>query len=111
MLFKASSEAMFGSRIEQDKVFSFSSCGGEIAKPDLLVLGIALAFVPRFDHRDIKGGTSMAAPQLAGAHALLVSAALANKTRFSGRTLKRALMDSAKPISGYLPFAQGAGVF
>ncbi|HIA00935.1 MAG TPA: hypothetical protein EYN66_03360, partial [Myxococcales bacterium] len=98
MLPKASAEAMFGSRIDQDKVFSFSSRGGEIAKPDLLAPGIASASVPRFDHRDIKGGTSMAAPQLAGAHALLVSAALANKTRFSGRTLKRALMDSAKPI-------------
>jgi subtilisin family serine protease len=110
MLPKAASEAMFGSPTDRDKVFSFSSRGGELSKPDLLAPGIASASVPRFDHRDIKGGTSMAAPQLAGAHALLVSAALATKTRFTGRTLKRALIDSASPISGYLPIAQGAGV-
>ena len=110
MLPKEASSSMFGTRISQDKVFSFSSRGGELAKPDVLAPGIASATTPTFDKGDIKGGTSMAAPQIAGVQALMVSAALASKTRFTGATLKRALVASAKPIRGYSPIAQGAGV-
>jgi len=107
---QASASALFGSRIDRDQVFSFSSRGGELAKPDVLLPGIASASVPNFDRRDIKGGTSMAAPQLSGLHALLVSAALDTKTKFTGSTLRRAILDSAKPLSGYPLVAQGAGV-
>ncbi len=110
MLPKATAEALFGSRLKRHKVFGFSSRGGELAKPDVLAPGIASSSTPAFDTGDIKGGTSMAAPEIAGVYALLASAARATKTRFTGGTMKRALLHSARPIAGYMPIEQGAGV-
>ncbi len=110
MLPRASAQSLFGSRIGSDQVFSFSSRGGELCKPDVLLPGIASSSIPHFDHGDIKAGTSMAAPQLTGLHALLISAAKASKTRVTGSSLKRALIDSATPLKGYSPLDQGAGV-
>ncbi|MFT5435051.1 MAG: tripeptidyl-peptidase-2, partial [Myxococcota bacterium] len=110
MLPKATSEALFGRRAATDRIFSFSSRGGEIPKPDVLAPGIASSSVPVFDDGDIKGGTSMAAPEIAGVYALMVSAAVSRKLRFNGSTLKRALLHSARQIPGYPLFSQGAGL-
>ena len=110
MLPRATAEALFGSRVDRNKVFTFSSRGGELAKPDVLAPGIASSSTPNFDGGDVKGGTSMAAPEITGVHALLMSAALGTKTRISGTTLKRAILQSARPLPGYLPVDQGAGV-
>jgi subtilisin family serine protease len=110
MLPRASAQSLFGSRIGSDQVFSFSSRGGELSKPDVLLPGIASSSIPHFDQGDIKAGTSMAAPQLTGLHALLNSAAVATKTRVTGSSLKRALIHSSKPLNGYSPLDQGAGI-
>ncbi|MFT7623837.1 MAG: tripeptidyl-peptidase-2 [Myxococcota bacterium] len=110
MLPKESGETLFGAKLKRDEVFSFSSRGGELAKPDVLAPGVASSSVPHFDDGDIKGGTSMAAPQIAGVYALMASAAVAQKTRFTGGTLKRALLHSSRQIAGYGTETQGAGV-
>lgn len=110
MLPKESAAALYGSRLRRNKIFAFSSRGGEVAKPDVLAPGVASASTAAHDKRDVKGGTSMASPQIAGVYALMASAALARKIRFTGSTMKRALLHSARPLDGYPVTAQGAGV-
>jgi hypothetical protein len=105
-----SAEALYGARLAQDRIFAFSSRGGELEKPDVLAPGTASSSVANHDTRDVKAGTSMAAPQISGVYALLASAAAAKSTRVNGNVLKRALLHSARPIRQYSPLAQGAGI-
>ncbi len=110
MLPKAAAETLFGSKVADDVLFSFSSRGGEVAKPDLAAPGIASAATAPWDDTDVKAGTSMAAPMVSGAYALVASALVAQNIRLSNATLKRALLGSARPLEGYALTDQGAGV-
>ncbi len=97
--------------ITSDKIFSFSSRGGETAKPDIVAPGSALSTVPPFDGHGIKSGTSMATPQASGACALLLSAALQSQGGLPDMfLLKRALRYSARPLPGYSIPDQGYGM-
>ncbi len=110
MLPKRSASLLYDAALDQDRIFAFSSRGGELDKPDLLAPGTASSSIPNHSDRDVKAGTSMAAPQIAGAYALLASAAKATGLRTNGMTLKRALIHSARLIDGYSILAQGAGL-
>ncbi|MGK5629119.1 S8 family serine peptidase [Streptomyces sp. URMC 123] len=55
-------------------------------------------------------GTSMAAPQAAGASALLLSAAKQKKVQLSPATLRTALTSTAREIRGAQAYEQGAGL-
>jgi tripeptidyl-peptidase II len=92
------------------RIFGFSSRGGELDKPDGLSPGVAWASVPPFHRRPVMAGTSMATPQASGAHALLISAALATKTPWNSGLLKAALRGTARPVRGYARVDQGAGL-
>ncbi|MGB0592169.1 MAG: S8 family serine peptidase [Myxococcota bacterium] len=92
------------------RIFGFSSRGGELDKPDGLSPGVAWASVPPFHRRAVMAGTSMAAPQASGAHALLISAAVATKTPWNSGLLKAALRGTARPVKGYARVDQGAGL-
>jgi tripeptidyl-peptidase II len=92
--------------------FFFTSRGGELAKPELLAPGIALASVPDYDPYPVKAGTSMASPLVAGLSALLWS--YAGEEGFAKKIthgeVKSALMLSAEPIKDTLHATQGVGV-
>lgn len=111
VLAKTTAKDLYGAELAQDEMFSFSSRGGEAGKPDIACPGFAASTVPAFDRgKNVMRGTSMAAPQAAGAVALLMSAAKA-----SGLTVRRdwvtaSLKRSAKPVAGYGPFDYGAGL-
>ena len=103
---------LLGATVPGDRLFQFSARGGELAKPDVAAPGIAASTVPPWAKGDLMRGTSMAAPQGAGAAALILSAALAKSpdAAWGSGELRRALRDTARPIKGYGPLDQGGGM-
>ncbi|MBI3270042.1 MAG: S8 family serine peptidase [Planctomycetes bacterium] len=110
LLDRGTARALFGSKPSGDRIHIFSSRGGELPKPDLVAPGSASSSTPPWAKWDVASGTSMAAPQLAGCVALLLSAARAEKLPSGHRLLRRALTGGARPLPGYAPVDQGAGV-
>jgi len=102
----------YGADFNNDKIFYFSSRGGELNKPDALAPGAASSTIPTFTDDDLMRGTSMAAPQAAGAAALLLSAAIQSKPPLvtNNFLLHRALKFSANSVEGYTFLDQGNGV-
>ena len=99
-----------GRDIAAARVVYYSSRGGELDRPDVVAPGLAYSTVARWDDRPVKSGTSMASPEVAGAVALLLSGARASGLSPSWEDVRRALWDSAKPVAGYGPLDQGAGL-
>ena len=88
----------------------WSSRGAEVAKPDLVAPGVAFSSVPRWNTGDeIKGGTSMAAPHVAGLAACLLSAMAQEGRKVSAADIAQALRASAVPFRGETPIDDGAG--
>ncbi len=104
---------LYGGFIKQDKIFVFSSRGGELNKPDIVTPGGAASTVPPYARRDRMWGTSMASPEATGAVALLMSAAVHHNPPLPvvGQILKKAIINAADPIKGYTILDQGGGVF
>ncbi len=89
----------------------WSARGGELAKPDVCGAGVAYSNVPQWrTGEEISGGTSMAAPQIAGAAALLQSAMVQTGATARAIDLKRALMATAVRMPGATTLDEGAGV-
>jgi subtilisin family serine protease len=89
----------------------WSARGGEVAKPDVCAPGVAYSNVPEWrTGEEISGGTSMAAPVIAGAAALLQSAMLQSGGAVRAIDLKRSLMATATPMGGTTVLDEGAGV-
>ena len=89
----------------------WSARGGELAKPDLCAPGVAFSIVPPWRvGEEIAGGTSQAAPHVAGMAALLQSAGVRDGRRLRAVDLKRALMATAVPLPGVTTLDQGFGV-
>ncbi len=110
LLPRAVAETLFGGKLTRPMMFAFSSRGGELAKPDVVAPGAAWSSVPVVDGSPVKAGTSMASPEVAGALAALVSAALEARLPWSPGMVKRAVVTAAEPIAGYDRVDQGAGV-
>ncbi len=102
----------YGSNLDTDKIFYFSARGGELNKPDALAPGAASSTIPTFTDDNLMRGTSMAAPQVAGAAALLLSSALQSSPKLVTKNilLHRALKFSSNPLQGYSYLDQGSGV-
>lgn len=107
---KQTANNLYGAHLAADKIFVFSSRGGEVHKPDVLTPGGAMSTVPPYSRGEVKWGTSMASPQAAGAVALLMSAIYHRQLPLSGSLLKRAIINAAEPLPGYAALEQGGGV-
>ncbi len=110
-----SARDLIGAEARTPQVFHFSARGGELAKPDVCAPGIASSSVPAWEKADLFRGTSMAAPQVAGAAALLLSALRASegpegRPAWNSGMVKRALVATARPLPGYGPLDVGGGL-
>lgn len=89
----------------------WSSRGGEMDKPDVVTPGIAYSTVPAWSTgEEVKGGTSMAAPQASGLAALLVSALKAEGRPASAAQIIAALRVTAHHLTGETEVDEGWGL-
>lgn len=94
-----------------DRMGWWSSRGGATAKPDVVAPGQAFSTVPRWNTGDeIKAGTSMAAPHMAGLAACLLSAMAQERRPVSSADILQAVRATAAPLAGWTDLDQGAGV-
>ena len=106
----AFSGVLDGGRSAGEVLLYFSSRGGELAKPDVVAPGAAYSTVPRWNTGDeVKLGTSMASPQIAGLAALLVSGLAQERHEVRGEDVGRALALGARPLPGETVLDEGAG--
>ncbi|MFC4015025.1 S8 family serine peptidase [Nonomuraea purpurea] len=97
----------------EDQVAGFSSTGpradDHAIKPDVTAPGVGIVAAAAKGTADgpyvAYNGTSMAAPHVAGAAAILAQ----RHPEWTGQQLKAALIGSAKPTGDTTPFEQGAG--
>jgi subtilisin family serine protease len=95
----------------EDVLGWWSARGGVFQKPDLCVPGVAFSNVPAWQTgEEVSGGTSMAAPQLAGVAALLLSGRHAEGGIADAAAVTAALRSTATPIPGATALDAGAGV-
>ncbi|WP_270180132.1 cell wall-binding repeat-containing protein [Alkalihalobacillus sp. CinArs1] len=103
-----------GTPKEGDGLWYFSSNGPRedgMQKPDIVAPGAAFAAYPaQLGNYAVLQGTSMSAPYVAGALALLKQASLKDRVPFDYETAREALIQTAKPLEGYTRTQQGAGL-
>ncbi|NOZ46890.1 MAG: S8 family serine peptidase [Chlorobi bacterium] len=101
---------LYGSSRRKNWITHFSSRGGCVNEPDVVAPGAAASTVPAYSRGDAFWGTSMSTPQVAGACALLLSAAVNDSLDVNNAMVKRAVKYTASPLKGYLPLDYGGGL-
>jgi subtilisin family serine protease len=95
----------------REPVASFSSRGGEIAGPDIVVPGAAFSTVPSFAAgEELETGTSMASPYAAGLAARLVSGLRAANRTVPAYVVRQALRVSGTMLPSGTAIDEGSGL-
>lgn len=111
VLARTTARDIYGADLKSDEMFSFSSRGGETAKPDFVCPGFAAATVPLWEEgKNVMRGTSMASPQAAGACALLLSALKKEGIPIRRDLVYSALRRGCQQLDGYTFLDQGYGL-
>jgi subtilisin family serine protease len=99
-----------GAPVPPDRIAYFSARGGELAKPDIVAPGIAYSTVPRWNAgQERTGGTSMAAPHVAGLAARLISGLQQEGRPIRAIDVRAALAATAQSVDAPV-IARGAGL-
>ncbi len=107
----ATGRALYNTPLARPTLFTFSSRGGEVAKPDVVAPGSALSAVPGYVEGSARfNGTSMASPQTAGAVACFLSGARQENMTLHWGMVKRALIAGATRVDGLSLTDQGGGL-
>lgn len=103
--------AQYGCPLAQETVFSFSSRGGELFKPDIVAPGSAASTVPLWENRDHFHGTSMASPCACGGIALLVDALARDEKKYpiDNALILRAVKMAARDVPTLGVLDEGGG--
>jgi tripeptidyl-peptidase-2 len=101
---------LYGSARDKHWMTHFSSRGGACAKPDVVAPAGASSTVPAYERGDAFWGTSMSCPQVAGACAVLVSAAIKNDIKINNFMIKKAIKYTATELQGYNHIDYGNGL-
>ncbi|MCA0991595.1 cell wall-binding repeat-containing protein [Guptibacillus hwajinpoensis] len=103
-----------GTPKEGDGLWYFSSNGPRedgMQKPDIVAPGASFASYPaQLGNYAVLQGTSMSAPYVAGALALLKQATEKDRVPFDYESAREALIQTAQPLEGYERSQQGAGL-
>ncbi|MFQ3545408.1 cell wall-binding repeat-containing protein [Halobacillus rhizosphaerae] len=103
-----------GKRKDGEGLWYFSSHGPREdggQKPDIVAPGAAYSTYPvQQGSYTVLQGTSMASPYVTGVVSLLRNATTKDRVPYSYKTVREALIQTAKPLDGYNRAAQGAGL-
>jgi hypothetical protein len=110
MIAPSTLQDLYGSQRKENWITAFSSRGGCVSQPDVVAPGAAASTVPEYTKGDAFWGTSMSTPEVAGACALLFSAALKNNITVDGFMLRKAIKYSATKMNGYTSVDYGNGL-
>jgi len=113
LLAPAAAHAQYGAPLKQEVLFSFSSRGGELFKPDILAPGSASSTVPPWETRDHYHGTSMASPAAAGTIARLVDGLVRHEKKgfkIDNALVLRAVKNTARHVADMTVLDEGGGV-
>ncbi|ACF14555.1 peptidase S8 and S53 subtilisin kexin sedolisin [Chloroherpeton thalassium ATCC 35110] len=109
-------QSSFGSLQQKNRMWNFSSRGGEVPKPDIVAPGSTHSSVPNYTSRTLSSGTSMSSPYVAGSVALLLSGLYEYdqpgllRHEYPQHVVKAAIRTSATAMPGYTELDCGAGL-
>lgn len=78
----------------------------------MIAPGASIASVPQYtlNRQQLMNGTSMSAPHVCGAIALMISGLLQKNIEYSPYSIRRAITNTARKVAYIDEFAQGSGL-
>ena len=111
VMYHTTARDQYGWDIDSPRITSFSSRGGETAKPDVLSPGAMMSTIPQWASGNFYWGTSMASPYTAGQIACVLSGLQQNyEKKVSSALVQHGLRESSQPLKDYPILDQGYGM-